>query len=243
MSQSRLADTRMAGGIDGPASDAAESLFPHYSRAERLADSIVHVLGVLAALIGAVTIMAAARYEARPPEIAGTMVYGLSLIAMTASSAAYNLVSQPVIKEWLRRLDHAVIYSLIAGTITPFLAASAESEWIVLLLSLVWVAAMVGIAMKLLWPRRFETLSVVLYLAMGWAGLAALFLVRHAVPDLSIALIAFGGLLFTGGVCFHLSARLPFHNALWHLCVLLGAGCHYAAVWHTVVAPPIAGAS
>lgn len=240
MPQSRLADTRMARGIDGPTGDMAESLFPHYSRAERIADSIAHVLGVLAALMGAVAIIMAVARVPHAPVIAGTIVYGLSLIAMTASSAAYNLVTQPVVKEWLRRLDHAVIYSLIAGTITPFLASSVESGWIALLLALVWISALVGIAMKLVWPRRLERLSVVLYLAMGWAGLAALFLVRHAVPDLSIALIAIGGLLFTGGVCFHLSARLPFQNALWHVCVLLGAGCHYAAVWFAVVAPPVA---
>jgi len=167
--------------------------------------------------------------------IAAVAVYGAMLLAMLSISAGYNLTDSPRAKEILRRLDHGVIYFKIAGTYTPFtvIVGGAVGVW---LLSGVWAVAAVGMALKLLAPRRFEILSIVLYLAMGWT---VVFFGGEVFPALttgSIVLILVGGGLYSLGVLFHLWSRLPYQNAIWHGFVLAASFVLYAAVLVEVVA-------
>lgn len=216
-----------------PGAMQSQTAFPAYSRRERAADAVIHATGTAVALTGTAALLPVALASPSLPVAVACLAYLLSLNAMTGCSAAYNLATRPGLKETLRRIDHAVIYLLIAGTTTPFLATGLDAPGIATLLAGVWLVAAAGMAKTLLWPRRFERLAIGLYLAMGWAGLAALFLVRDRVPDLSLLLIGAGGVFFTIGVGFHVSSR-RFHNAAWHLCVLIGVGWQYGAVWIAV---------
>jgi hemolysin III len=99
----------------------------------------------------------------------------------------------------------------------------------------VWAVALLGFGMKLAWPRRFERVSIALYLALGWAGLAAAGAIVRALPTAALVLLLVGGILYSLGVVFHVWRRLRFQNAIWHGFVLSAAACHYAAVVATVV--------
>ncbi|MGM0584293.1 MAG: PAQR family membrane homeostasis protein TrhA [Pseudomonadota bacterium] len=202
------------------------------TRAERIADGIVHALGVTLALMAApVLITLAVLLDGSGPMIAGVSIYSVGLLLMLGCSAAYHLTPMPTWREALRRLDHAAIYVKIAATQTPFavMIGGAGAGW---LLGSVWTAALGGAAAKLFWPHALRRLSMPLYLALGWAGVALVLPGQDAVAlDRStVALVVVGGLLYTGGIAFLKAERLRFHNAIWHAFVLAATGVFYAAI-------------
>ncbi|MGE0253239.1 MAG: hemolysin III family protein [Alphaproteobacteria bacterium] len=208
--------------------------FPAYTAAERRADAIVHVAGVAACVVAAALLLTNVTPRLPAFSASAVILYGASLVVAFAVSAAYNMVARAAWKDVLRRLDHAAIFVLIAGTYTPFGAVAIErhgggGEVLVV----VWAVAVTGVVLKLALPRRLERLSIVLYLLQGWAVLAAPEAFVAAVPAPAVVLLGAGGVLYTAGVAFHLWRRLPFQNAVWHLFVLAGAACHFAAVLAT----------
>jgi hemolysin III len=203
---------------------------PRYSRGERVADAVVHVLGLPAALAACALLAASAPRGAGVRAVAALGLYAAGLVAMLVCSALYNLAGDGPRKALLRRLDHAAIFAMIAGTHTPVAALAIDGAPGLALLAVVWAGAVGGAALKLLAPSRFEHASIAAYLLLGWAGLAALEPLLAALPSRDLALLAGGGLLYSAGVAVHLSTRLPYHNALWHALVLAAAACHYAVV-------------
>jgi hemolysin III len=207
---------------------------PRYSWSERVADAVVHILGFAAALAACAALAMAAP---RPAEVRLAVALGLyaaGLLAMLGCSALYNLAGEGPRKALLRRLDHAAIFAMIAGTYTPVALLAIGGAWGWGLLAVVWVGAASGAVLKLLAPGRVGRVSIAAYLLLGWAGLVALDPLLTALPPRDLALLAGGGLLYSLGVVVHLSTRLPYHNALWHALVLLAAACHYAVILHLV---------
>jgi len=143
-----------------------------YDRAEIIADGIVHAIGVCLGLIGAVTIVLIAVNLERV-EVAPILVYVIGLVTMLGLSATYNMWPVSRAKWILRRFDHSAIYLLIAGTYTPFLAQMKSVLASVGLGIGVWLSAVIGVALKLALPGRFDRLAVVLCLLLGWSGVIA----------------------------------------------------------------------
>lgn len=209
--------------------------FPIYTKGELIADGAIHVIGVAASLIAAVTLTLLAVGVLPPHATASVLIYGLGLLAVFICSAAYHLARRPRLKALLRRFDHAAIYVKIAATYTPFAAVKMGGLAGLGLLGAVWVIAAIGVFTRLLLPGQFVRTAYVLYLAQGWACLAALKPMIEAVPATAMALLLVGGILYTAGVAFHLWERLPYHNAIWHAFVLAASACHFAAVLDAVV--------
>ena len=207
----------------------------NYDRAELWADGVVHALGVTFGIIAAAVLVTLTCIFAAPHEIAAVSIYVAGLVLMLSISATYNLWPVSHWKWWLRRLDHSAIYVLIAATYTPFITRMDRSLLSLALLVGIWSVAMLGIVLKLVFPGRFDRLAIVLYLAMGWSGIMVYDTISSVLPGTVIALIAFGGILYSAGVIFHVWERLRFQNAIWHGFVLLGAGCHYSAVLDLVL--------
>lgn len=204
--------------------------YPDYSRAERIADAAIHFMGVAFALLAVpVLITLVAVWHGDASTISAAVIYGLSLIAMMSISASYHMISHPGVKEVLRRFDHSAIYVLIAGTYTPFGALVGGDAGFWMLIG-IWLAAIAGVSLQVLAPRRLEWLGLALYLGMGWAILLVGWPLLMALSTATITLIAVGGLTYTAGVGFHLWRQLPFHNAIWHGFVLAASGVFYAAV-------------
>jgi hemolysin III len=208
---------------------------PNYRRGERIADRCVHYAGLVAGPVGAVVLIVAAAERERALTIVSVAIYGVGLLGMLGASALYNLAEPSRRKEWFRRLDHAAIFLMIAGSYTPFTLVRMGGGWGHGIAIFVWLVAVTGIALKLLYPHRIERLSILLYLALGWAILVAIGPLFDAVPLPAIVMLGIGGLLYSIGVVFHLWHRLPYHNAIWHGFVLAATGCQWVAVLDGVV--------
>ena len=194
-------------------------------RREWRADLAVHTLGLGLGAAGAIVMLAVTNRTQLLP----VAVYLFGLLAMLSCSAVYNAWPSSRYREALRRLDHAAIFVMIAGTYTP-LTLRLPAAWATGLAAGVWAAALVGVAAKLWQPRKVETLSVVLYLALGWIGLVAAGPLLASLDRTTLVLLLLGGLVYSGGVVFHLSKNGRYSRALWHACVLVAAGVHYAAI-------------
>jgi len=208
-----------------------------YSRGELAADRTVHLVGVAAGIAGVVVLVSLVAVRRHWIELAPVVAYSAGLVAMLSFSAAYNLNYQGPHSMLLRRLDHAAIFLMIAGTYTPFTVNGLTGAWSIAMTTLIWVLAGIGIAIKLFGPLNRSTFySAILYLTLGWIGLIA---IRPLLDGLSVPvliLLGIGGLLYTVGVVFHALQRMPYQNAIWHGFVLAAAAAHFAAVLGIVIA-------
>ena len=195
-----------------------------YSPNEIRADALVHGTGILAALVGSIALLA----HAGVTWVLASYLFGL--LVMLACSAAYNLTPPSQLKWLLRRFDHSAIFLLIAGTYTPLLPflPDAAQGWTLGLVT--WLGAAFGIAMKFMFPGRFDRLAILVYLALGWVGVTAAGAFMQVLPPEVLKLIVAGGILYTAGVIFHIWESLKFHNAIWHGFVGIAAACHFAAI-------------
>jgi hemolysin III len=206
-----------------------------YTRAELIADGVVHGIGLLGAVSAGSILLAFAAFHAAPLEYAATLLYVVSLLAVLSISFAYNLWPISPAKWVLRRLDHAAIYLLIAGTYMPILAQLEDTSLALAMGILIWSSAVLGIAMKICLPGRFDRLSILIYLAMGWSGIVVVRKLVETLPSSSVWLIAAGGIAYSFGVIFFVWQRLRFQSAAWHSFVVLGAGFHLAAMMDFIV--------
>jgi hemolysin III len=208
----------------------------NYDRVELIADGVVHAIGILFGLIAATVLVVLTAVYASAIDILAVSIYVAGLLSMLVLSATYNLWPVSPTKWVLRRLDHSAIYVLIAATYTPFIMELKDSVFAIALLVGVWCVAIFGIILKLAWPGRFDRLSVGLYLALGWSGMMLYDSVVAALPQMALWFVLAGGALYSLGVIFHAWQRLRFQNVIWHCFVLLGAACHYTAVFNLVLA-------
>ena len=195
-----------------------------YTRTEIRADALVHGASILAALAGSIVLLA----HAGVTWVLAAYLFGL--LVMLSCSAAYNLTPPSQLKWILRRFDHSAIFLLIAGTYTPLLPflPDAAQGWTLGLVT--WLGAALGIAVKFIFPGRFDRLAILVYLALGWVGVTAAGAFMQVLPPLVVNLIIAGGILYTAGVIFYIWESLKFHNAIWHGFVAAAAACHFAAI-------------
>ena len=208
----------------------------NYTPRELRADGAVHIAGLALGLLGAIClIITATLTHLGWIERASLLVYATAMLAMLGASAAYNMWPVSPRKWILRRFDHAFIYLMIAGTYTPVVAlvGSGPVAWI--LLALIWTVALAGIAIKILMPGRWDRVSIVLYLMLGWSGVLAYESVISGLTPSALGFLAVGGLLYSVGVVFHVWRSLPFQNAIWHSFVLAATACHYGTIMASVL--------
>jgi hemolysin III len=204
--------------------------FPRYSQPERIVDAVVHIVGLTASIV-AISVLAVMTFPgADIIDATGLGIYAFGLLAMLACSALYNMSSQGRWKSIYRRLDHAAIFLMIVGTYTPFALIAIGGRVGAGLLAFVWLVAVVGIAFKLVSPTRWERLSIATYLLLGWTIVVAIDPLLDSVSFAGIMLLLTGGILYSLGVVIHKWTRLPFHNAIWHIFVLMAASCHFVVV-------------
>ena len=205
----------------------------HYA-AEFELDFAIHLVGTLGGAMGATALLTlAAMTDAAT--FWPVLAYSVGLMTMLGSSAAYHIQRSSERRELLRRLDHAAIFVMIAGTYTPFTACLLDGTYATWFTSAMWLSALAGVVTKLLYPRRFEWASTLVYLALGWALVFFMQPLLAALDRQTLILLVLGGILYSIGAWVHHWRRLPFHNAIWHGLVLVAAGCHYAAILHGVV--------
>ncbi len=213
--------------MKNPAEIAVEKAVRLYTRHEDIADAIVHVLGIVFAINASLWLLF---HVTGLSVVVSVTVYCLGLLAMIGFSAAYNLVPhhRPS-KQILRRLDHAAIFIMIAGTYTPF-AVNRLGGYGTIILAIIWLAATFGVVLKVLYPRRFEIASLALYIGMGWLIVTVIAPLAHAMATFDFWLLIAGGFIYTAGVAFYVIERIPYHKAIWHAAVLVAAVLQFSAI-------------
>lgn len=194
------------------------------------ADLAVHLVGMTIGIISAPALLMLPARARNPAVFYSVFAYSVGFMAMLICSAVYHLRRSSDRRDFLRRLDHAAIFVMIAGTYTPFTVCILKGWSAVWMTGWMSLAALAGVAIKLASPRRYELGSTVIYLVMGWAVIMFMQPLVAALDRPSLILLLSGGVLYTIGACVHHWRGLPFHNAMWHSVVLSAAGLHYAAI-------------
>jgi hemolysin III len=186
------------------------------------------VIGTVAMIIRAQTI---------PGQVAGA-IYGLSLAGLLLSSALYNrLLGTPKIRPWMRWFDHSMIYVLIAGSYTPTGVVTLPRRVGTAVLAVVWSGAILGILTKLIWKERARVIGAILYLAIGWAAVAAAPPLISALPPVASVFFIAGGVLYmSGAMTLYFKRPNPRpatfgYHEVWHLYVVGAAACHFIGNW------------
>jgi hemolysin III len=208
----------------------------HYpTRLERLADGWVHGVGLVVFSFAAATLLGLSIWQGGFGQAAAILIYAVCLIAMIACSFAYNMSENTKRRALLRRLDHAGIFLMIAGSYTPFTTQRFDGGWSVGMTTAVWSIAALGVAGKLFLPHLPKWLWLALYIGLGWMVVAAFGPLVRTVSLAAVILLAVGGAIYTVGVPIYAWETLPFRRAIWHGFVMVAAGVQYAAVLTGVV--------
>ena len=197
-----------------------------YTKREEFWNTVSHGLGVLLGIAGLVLLLV---YNTGKTDYStfSVLVYGLSIVLLYSASTAYHAVKRTDLKSILRKFDHISIYFLIAGTYTPVALISLESSSGWALFWTVWGIAALGTLMKIFFTGRFETLSLLLYLVMGWLIVFDISNVINLHSAMGLSLLALGGGCYTFGTVFYAVERIPYNHTIWHVFVLAGSIFHY----------------
>lgn len=202
-------------------------------REERL-NSITHFLGVVFGLVGIPILIFNACDRAPGSIIAGTTIYGFSFLMVFTFSTLFHWQTNARLRKLFLILDHISIYFLIAGTYTPFILIFINNSFGVMLLSVLWSLTVLGIFFKIFYTGRFEIVSTIIYLLMGWMLLVGSREFFANMPYSIIVLIITGAALYSIGVLFYIWRFFAYNHAVWHLFVLSAAICHFTAVLRSV---------
>lgn len=203
-------------------------------------NGLTHLGGAVAALVGQIVLLVLT-WDG-PARLLSVLIYGLSLILLFASSAAYHLVNAgPKVTKALRKLDHSAIYLLIAGTYTPICLNAFSGFYRWGLLAIVWSIALVGILVNLFYINKPRWLSAVIYVLMGWLCVSAAGEMLTALSPFALTWLAIGGVVYTLGAVVYATKMFDFvpgkfgFHEVWHIFVLLGAAAHFVAVLGVVI--------
>lgn len=206
-----------------------------YSVAEEVANSISHGLGMIFGIVGLVLLlMQAVQADADALSITSLSIYGGSMIVLYLASTLYHAIPFARAKRALKTFDHCAIYLLIAGTYTPFLLITLRTPLAITLMAVIWLIALLGMLVKIVFVYRFKRLSLATYLAMGWLSLIAVYPLAMSLETGGLVLLATGGVIYSLGVLFYVNQRIPFNHAIWHVFVLGGTVCHFLAIYFYV---------
>ena len=204
-------------------------VYPSYPLAERIADGIVHVLGIVGSIVGITLLLALGWPHLTGGEIAGITIYSIAILLAFTASALYHMTPWERLRPLFRRIDHASIFLKIAGTYTP-LVVLIGSAFSYVVLAVVWLLALGGAMRKLLFWRNPKTGHSVIYLALGWLSLLLIWSVFQTLPLAAGILMICGGLVYSTGVLVYSRPSMRFSQAIWHSFVLAGSGCFFAAI-------------
>lgn len=193
-------------------------------------DIAIQGAGLAASLIGVGAMLDRAAALGRPAALGASLIYGLTLVAMFTFSLLNTVIRDPRRQAVIRLLDHSFIYCLIAGTYTPFCLLVLGGTTGLRLLVIMWLAAVLGVVLRIVLHKRFQHALITLYVAMGWSGAVHADLITTRMTTAGLVLLMTGAVLYTLPAPLHRFTRLKYHSAIWHGCVLAAAACHYAMV-------------
>lgn len=202
---------------------------------DEIANSVTHGVGVLLSVVGLVFLMILAGRRGTAWHVVSCAIYGTSLVLLYLFSTLYHALPGRRTKYVFRIFDHSSIYLLIAGTYTPFMLVNLRGPWGWSIFVVIWTLAISGVVFKSLAVGRFAALSATIYVLMGWLVLIAIRPLLHAIPWNGFLWLVAGGVFYTVGVLFFAADRIRYFHMIWHLFVMAGSACHFAAVMCSVI--------
>ena len=194
-------------------------------------NSVTHLVGTVLSVAGLATLVTMAAMERDPYKIVSFAVYGAMLLVLYTISTLYHWVRSPRAKAVLQKCDHSAIYLLIAGSYTPFTLVTLRGPWGWSLFGVSWGLAALGIVQELTLGRRTRSVSMVIYVLMGWLALVAIRPLVTALPPAGTAWLLAGGLIYSAGIYFFINdERIRHGHGIWHLFVLGGSLCQFVSI-------------
>ena len=205
-----------------------------YSEKEERLNVLSHGLGLVLSTIALVVLILKAVEQGGTMRIVSFAIFGLSMLILYTASTFYHQAKEPALRHRLNIVDHASIYILIAGTYTPFtlLVLEGTTGWVIFGIS--WGLALIGIILKLFFTGRFDVISTIAYVLMGWL---IVFVIGPLIDSLSregLFWLFAGGLFYTVGAILYSIEKIKYNHAIFHVFVLLGTMSHFMAVYFYV---------
>ncbi|MCI7182195.1 MAG: hemolysin III family protein [Schaedlerella sp.] len=202
--------------------------------------AITHFIGMLMAIFAAVPLLIKAAHEPERIYVISLAIYAASLILLYAASTTYHTFDlSEKVNTILKKIDHMMIFVLIAGSYTPICLLVLKGKTGILLLSLVWGIAIAGILIKAFWVYCPKWVSSVLYIGMGWTCVLAFSQILNSLSTSAFGWLLAGGIIYTiGGIIYAL--KLPLFNSrhknfgsheIFHLFVMGGSACHFVVMY------------
>jgi hemolysin III len=207
-----------------------EGVNEDFTLGEEIIHSVTHGLGAIMSVAALVALVILAVTRGTEWHVLSFAIYGTSLLALYLASTLYHGVQKPRLRPILRKVDHACIYLLIAGTYTPFVLISMRSTVGLTLLAVVWGMAVFGIVYKIFFIDKFVVLTTLAYVVMGWMSVIAWREMVANIPSVGLVFLMVGGGLYTVGVIFYAMTKIRYTHAIWHLFILGASACHFVAV-------------
>lgn len=205
-----------------------------FTKKEELANAISHGIGFMLAIAATIFIIVFSLKYGNSWSLISNAVFGASMIMLYLSSTMNHMLKHGKAKDFFHNFDQIAIYFLIAGTYTPLSLMVIRNDWGWVMFSIEWAFAITGLLIKLFAPNDFEkgvhTFTIISYVIMGWLLLFFIIPIMNNLPTLSLVLIFAGGFSYTFGVMFFKLEKLLYSHLIWHIMVIVGTACHWAAM-------------
>ena len=202
----------------------------HFSVAEEIWHAVTHGIGFIFSIVALALLVSFATLSSSSIHIIAAAIYGAALIVMYGSSTLYHAITDQKIKHLFQKFDHSAIYFLIAGTYTPIMLITIGNTIGWTLFTIEWVIAIIGIALKFLYPGKLEALSLVAYVLMGWMIVIVFDTFKSNIDPVGFWLIIAGGIAYTSGIVFYVKDKINYFHAIWHLFVMVGSILQFFAI-------------
>ena len=207
----------------------------YYSPIEEKINIISHAVGFILSIIALVLLVRHATRHGDVWHIVSFSIFGASLIILYAASSFYHSAKKSELRNRLNIIDHASIYVLIAGTYTPFTLVTLKGTigWVIFGIS--WGLALTGIILKLFFTGKYNLMSTIMYVLMGWVIVFAIKPLINNLPLEGLLWLVAGGISYTIGAILYGIKKIKFNHAIFHMFVLMGSFCHFVSVYFYVL--------
>ena len=207
----------------------------YYSPIEEKINIISHGIGLILSIVALVLLVTHANLHGDVWHVVSFSIFGASLIILYAASTFYHSAKKPRLRKRMKIIDHASIYVLIAGSYTPFTLVTLNSTigWVIFGTS--WGLALTGIILKLFFTGKYNLISTIMYILMGWIIILAIKPLMNNLPLEGLLLLFAGGISYTIGAIIYSIRKIKFNHAIFHIFVLMGSFCHFISVFYYVL--------
>ena len=210
--------------------EATQNITKRYTLGEEIFNSVSHGAGGMLAIAGTVVLIVIAALYSNAWGVVSSAIYGASMIILYTMSTLYHAITNKKAKSFFRIMDHNTIFILIAGTYTPYTLVPLRGSVGWTLFGIIWGAAIIGIVFNSISLEKAKKLSLVCYVAMGWAIIFAIKPMIASVTKTSLVFLLIGGIFYTAGIVFYAVKKIRYFHSVWHLFTVGGTVFHYFSI-------------